>query len=262
MRRAELEQLFHPLSLEQSLHLLDSLTWFPQPGPDGSARIADYVNTRADGASVDTATIDSVLERIDESAAPDDDPALGRWADIRNAKILYSLKYDLKTFLLPDPWFTFMNMGWQEVGAPDPDLREWLPGGQDVWRYSANLYDMVASRMPLAGRDVLEVGSGRGGGAGFVVRKHLPSSYTTVEQSENNVEFARAVQPSEIDFRVGDAESMAVDDDSIDAVINIESAHCYPKPQAILRRGRSRAPAGRAAAVRGRVVDGAGRRAH
>jgi SAM-dependent methyltransferase len=229
MNREEILALLSPLSLEQGLHLLDSVTWFPETSPDRLERIAGYVFTRSSGEiRPSPEVISTVLRRINEVAESEAESLEGRWADIPNAKHLYELKYDLKTFLLPDHWFTFMNMGWQQLGATDPDLDEWLADGQSVWRYSANLYDMVASQGSITDRDVLEVGSGRGGGAGFLTRRYRPSAYVCVEQSQNNINFSRNTQPRDIDFRQGDAENLPVASHAFDVVINIESAHCYP----------------------------------
>lgn len=235
-------ELFQPLSLEQSLHLLDSLTWFPTSGADRYQRVAEYVRTRASGTVEPSPDIvRGVMDRITSPVAPavaDDRTGDGRWADIPHAKHLYQLKYDLKTLLLPERWFTFMNMGFQSGGATEPDLRPFLPAGQAVWQYSANLYDLVGAQIPLTGRDVLEVGSGRGGGAAFLYRRYQPRTYCAVEQSANNVAFSRAVHPAAVSFVQGDAERLPCADNAFDAVLNVESAHCYPHPAAFFREVR------------------------
>lgn len=236
MNREQIQDLLAPLSLEQGLHLLDSLTWFPGTGADRLPRICEYVASRApDDRAPSPETIAAVLARIERDSSLKSSGAEpagdGRWAAIPHPKRLYELKYDLKAVLLPDPWFTFMNMGWQPAGQPDPDLARWLPDDQRVWRYSANLYRLAAGDFEGNGRDVLEVGSGRGGGAAFLYRRWAPKSYLAVEQSANNIAFARAVHPAAIGYRLGDAEHLPVPDSSVDAVVNIESAHCYPHPK-------------------------------
>ena len=57
--------------------------------------------------------------------------------------------------------WTFMNYGFApSAGAPLP-----LEPVDEIDRYCIQLYHHVASAVDLAGREVLEVGSGRGGGA-------------------------------------------------------------------------------------------------
>jgi ubiquinone/menaquinone biosynthesis C-methylase UbiE len=86
----------------------------------------------------------------------------------------------------------------------------------------------VASAVPLAGLDVLEVGSGRGGGASFVKRYHQPGRLTGVDCSAKAVCLCRAQHCLDgLSFETGDAESLPLDDESFDAVLNVESSHCY-----------------------------------
>ena len=48
-----------------------------------------------------------------------------------------------------------------------------------------------------------------------------------------------------LEFRVGDAENLPLDDGSVDAVINVESSHCYPSFEAFLAQvGRVLRPGG------------------
>jgi len=91
------------------------------------------------------------------------------------------------------------------------------------------LYHHVASSVNLRNRLVLEVGSGRGGGASFVKRYLEPEHMIGVDFSGKAVTLCRSVHRVEgLEFRVGDAESLPVDSSSVDIVINIESSHCYP----------------------------------
>ena len=58
---------------------------------------------------------------------------------------------------------TFMNYGYSGL---DPDASEIpLSDREQVNRYCIQLYHHVAAAINLSGKDVVEVGSGRGGGA-------------------------------------------------------------------------------------------------
>ncbi|HEX5105551.1 MAG TPA: class I SAM-dependent methyltransferase [Pirellulaceae bacterium] len=122
--------------------------------------------------------------------------------------------------------WTFMNYGFTSLTSDGPALE--LQPDDEPNRYSIQLYHHVASAVPLAGLDVLEVGSGRGGGASFVKRYHRPEQLTGVDLSPKAVRFCRDQYRLEgLSFVPGDAESLPLDDKSFDAVLNVESSHCY-----------------------------------
>jgi len=127
----------------------------------------------------------------------------------------------------------FMNYGYAPLDAAAPPLA--LQPEDEPNRYSAQLYHYVASRVPLAGLDVLEVGSGRGGGASFVKRYLQPRQMTGVDFSAKAVEICRRHHRLDgLSFLQGDAESLPLEGDSFDAVLNVESSHCYGSMPAFL----------------------------
>src|SRR5690606_18111408 len=84
--------------------------------------------------------------------------------------------------------WTFMNYGYeQEEGAAaltlDPD--------DEADRLCVQLYEQVVANVALQGRDAVEVGSGRGGGASYLARTHRPARYTGVDFSANAVALCR-----------------------------------------------------------------------
>jgi ubiquinone/menaquinone biosynthesis C-methylase UbiE len=118
---------------------------------------------------------------------------------------------------------TLMNYGYE---GDDIDLT--LDEADEADRYNLQLYYAVARPAEFTGRDVLEVGSGRGGGAAFLMRTLNPKSVTGVDFAEKSVRFAEAAHPLEgLRFFHGDAEDLPFDDASFDVVINVESSHCY-----------------------------------
>lgn len=121
--------------------------------------------------------------------------------------------------------WTFMNYGlaWpQEPGAPT------LQPDDEPDRSCAQLYHRVTSTVSLANKDVLEVGSGRGGGAAFLARYHNPARLVGVDFSRRSVAFCktRHVLPN-LSFQKADAESLPFKDSTFDVVVNVESSHCY-----------------------------------
>lgn len=121
--------------------------------------------------------------------------------------------------------WTFMNYGfaWPE-GTRRPDLQP----EDEADRYCAQLYHRVALPGNLEGKEVLEVGAGRGGGAAFVARYHDPKQLTAVDFSPAAVQFCQARhRDSRLNFQPGDAEALPFPEASFDAVLNVESSHCY-----------------------------------
>ncbi len=82
---------------------------------------------------------------------------------------------------------------------------------------------------------MLKVGSGRGGGASYVSRYLQPRSVTGLDFSQAAVDLCnRNRRAPGLSFTRGDALSMPFPDNSFDAVINIESSHCYPSIERFL----------------------------
>ncbi len=101
-------------------------------------------------------------------------------------------------------------------------------------RTHIGLYHRVAAAVELRGRDVLEVGCGRGGGAAYVAEHLGPRSYAAVDLAEMAVAYARREHGRSVRFGCGDAQRLPFDDGAFDAIINIESSHCYPSFPAFL----------------------------
>lgn len=124
-----------------------------------------------------------------------------------------------------DDW-TFMNYGWLPEAGSSPFP---LAAADEKDRYFIGLYYRLASRLDLAGKDVLEVGSGRGGGASWVARHYQPAAMTGLDFSPTAIESAKKwhAEVANLRFVEGDAERLPFPDASFDVVINVESSHCY-----------------------------------
>lgn len=128
----------------------------------------------------------------------------------------------------------FMNYGYAPLDNGEQPLV--LETDDELNRYAIQLYDRVAGAVPLQGREVLEVGCGRGGGSSFVKRYHRPKQLTGVDFSAKAVRFCQENHAIDgLSFVHGDAEDLPFDDESFDAVINVESSHCYGSMPVFLR---------------------------
>jgi SAM-dependent methyltransferase len=76
---------------------------------------------------------------------------------------------------------------------------------------------------------VLEIGSGRGGGASYLARYRGATEVTGADFSAEAIAFcqSRHRQVRNLTFAFGDAERLPFAEGAFDAIINIESSHCY-----------------------------------
>lgn len=140
-------------------------------------------------------------------------------------KFLWRTWYDYLARSHQASEWTFMNYGY---AASEPNALV-LEAADDADRHWIQLYHHVAGSIDLHGSRVLEVGSGRGGGSSFIKRYLKPSHMIGMDLSKHAVGWSRKRHRVDgLEFRVGDAERLPFEDGSIDAVINVESSHCYP----------------------------------
>jgi SAM-dependent methyltransferase/NAD(P)-dependent dehydrogenase (short-subunit alcohol dehydrogenase family) len=126
----------------------------------------------------------------------------------------------------------FLNYGYVSSGREDEAVRE-VP--EDVPnRNSVRLALELVGRTELAGRDVLDVGCGRGGTASLLAEE-FGAMTVGVDLSPEAIAFCRtAHRANGVKFEVGDAEHLPFDDASFDVVTNLESSHTYPDMRAFL----------------------------
>ncbi len=156
----------------------------------------------------------------------------------RGKRLLWRAWYQFLAARYRDPRWTFMNYGYRPPdGDPGPPLR--LDAGDEDDRSFIQLYDAVARGAPIAGRDLLEIGCGRGGGAAYVARALDPRRVVAVDLSPRAVGLCRRrFAHPRLSFEIGDAERLSFDDESFDIVLNVESSHCYGHFEAFLREVR------------------------
>lgn len=142
--------------------------------------------------------------------------------------------YQYLSSLDRDGDITFMNYGYVPLVSEDPEIE--LHDEDLTNRYSIQLYHRVAGAIDLDGKDLLEVGCGRGGGASFVMRSLQPRSMTGIDFCSKAVAFCNGYYHQQgLNFFPGDAEHIPFPSASFDAVINLESSHCYNSMKSFLR---------------------------
>merc|ERR1712093_915785 len=95
----------------------------------------------------------------------------------------------------------------------------------------ANMYAVLSNGTELAGKRVLEVGSGRGGGAAVLSKCHCPAHYVGIDIVAAQVQSANyrlaSFGPCPLVFTEGDALNIPFPNSTFDVVLNVESSHNY-----------------------------------
>lgn len=140
-------------------------------------------------------------------------------------KGLWGLWYPFLTRRLQGEEVLFLNYAFEA----DPPVGLELEGQDEPNRACIQLYHHVASQVPLAGREVLEVSCGHGGGASWITRTMRPAYYTGLDLNPVGIRFCQSRhRVPGLSFQQGDAQRLPFADAMLDAVINVEASHCYP----------------------------------
>nr|CRL72660.1 Fmt protein [Mycolicibacterium malmesburyense] len=101
--------------------------------------------------------------------------------------------------------FLFLNTGYEE----DPPMALPLDASEERNRFCIQFYHRVAAQVDLRGKQVLEVGSGHGGGAVYLKRSLHPANYIGLDLNPDAIAFCRQTHRVDgLEFVHGDAENL------------------------------------------------------
>lgn len=141
--------------------------------------------------------------------------------------------YQVLTRLDRHAEMVFMNYGYADLDGGEPVP---LDAADEPNRYAIQMYRHLADAVELRGRRVLEVGSGRGGGAAYVAATYGPAEMVGLDVSGAAVEFCRRHHRVEgLRFVQGDAEALPFQGGEFDVILNVESSHGYGSPPGFFR---------------------------
>lgn len=125
----------------------------------------------------------------------------------------------------------FMNFGFNDTNLLVPLDKE-----NESDRYSIQLYHHLAVEAEIRGRDIVEIGCGRGGGLHYITRNFSPASAIGVDLNKGAVSFcSRHYDLDGLSFLQGNAQNLTLEDSSCDVVFNVESSHRYTDMKAFLK---------------------------
>jgi SAM-dependent methyltransferase len=143
------------------------------------------------------------------------------------SRLLTRLQYEFISAVNTNQDVLFMNFGFAD--PEDGEAPVVLKPQDEVHRYPLQLYHHLARHIEWKGAEVLEVSSGRGGGASFIMRHFKPRSYLGVDFSTRAVAFCRTHhEVPGLSFEHGNAEALRFPDNSFDVIVNVEASLYYP----------------------------------
>jgi SAM-dependent methyltransferase len=121
----------------------------------------------------------------------------------------------------------FMNLGYDLPAHAAPLI---LRDPEQADRYHIQLYHTVIGKVDLSGKNILETGCGRGGGAEYLARSTGAASVTATDRSPMMIRFCRAnAKDPNLEFRVADTLALPFPENTFEAVFNIEAAPNAPQ---------------------------------
>jgi len=125
-----------------------------------------------------------------------------------------------------DKQVRLMNYGWIDPQTRQPLMP--LDPDEEPDRNALQLYHRVVTAVDVRDKEVLEVGSGRGGGAAYIAKYLDPRRVHGVDFCAASAVFANSYwKRPRLHFAPGNAERLRHSNESFDVIVNIESSHCY-----------------------------------
>jgi ubiquinone/menaquinone biosynthesis C-methylase UbiE len=114
------------------------------------------------------------------------------------------------------------------------DTDSFIQGQKNLTDYCISLLD------PLKNKEVLEIGCGNGVQALYINANHYPLSITGIDLNRGNIDIAKSeknlARADNVRFMIDDAQNLAnISSESVDVLLNIESAFHYPDKPAFIK---------------------------
>lgn len=124
----------------------------------------------------------------------------------------------------------FMNYGYHDI---EESIE--LHTNDEVNRYSIQLYHRLAKMVEIKNKDIVEVGSGRGGGLAYITKRFKPATALGIDLDSKAAKFGnKQYNFKGLSFKQGDAQNLDLADESVDIIFNVESSHRYSKMELFL----------------------------
>lgn len=141
--------------------------------------------------------------------------------------------YDYLSTVSPSNKHTLQNLGYADM-CKDGVFLESQKDSAEVLQIQLYHHAVImhAGIHDLAGKTIVDVSSGRGGGLNYLVNELKPKAAYGIDVCPHNVEMSQQFHKHKhVEFVNADAESihasMKKAEKAVDVVVNVESSHCY-----------------------------------
>jgi len=139
-------------------------------------------------------------------------------------------QYNLVSKFYSHNEYKFINCGYADLDGTQLAVDFNRP--ENLYVLWESLYQRVVGQVELKGRQVLEVGCGRGGGSEYMMTRLQPQSLVAVDLSDRAIALCKETYRLDgLSFQVGNACALPFEAGRFDVVVNVESSHCYPSQQ-------------------------------
>ena len=151
----------------------------------------------------------------------------------------------IRSGLSTDHYYEVMNNALKKVNNDDFTMLHYplyINKSDTFLKAQENLTDhCISGLVSLENKTILEIGCGNGVQTKYILNKYNPKSITGIDLNEENIKIANQEKErrgiKNAHFRVDDAQQLSkFEDDSIDVIINIESAFHYPDKPLFLKQ--------------------------
>ena len=151
----------------------------------------------------------------------------------------------IRSGLSTDHYYEVMNHALKRVNNDDFTMLHYplyINKSDTFLQAQENLTNHCISMIDiLENKTILEIGCGNGVQTKYILNKYKPKSITGIDLNEENIKIANQEKErrgiKNAHFRVDDAQQLSkFEDDSIDVIINIESAFHYPDKPLFLKQ--------------------------
>lgn len=126
---------------------------------------------------------------------------------------------------VPDPNLIFFNYGYAESQGED---YAWIHPRDLPYKYHLALVRRCLQDIDIAGKSVLDIGSGRGGNCWYLLQYGRAARVTGLDFCAGYLSLSRALlRDPRVQLVCGDAHRLPLASAAFDVALNIQSSHCY-----------------------------------
>ena len=153
----------------------------------------------------------------------------GLWAFFKfswTRKVFFKALYEVLPRMNGKGDWQFMNYGYSPTEKEESNNKK--PLKNKLQQHPLNMYHYLACCAPIEKLNLLEVGSGRGGGANYIANNFQPNSIIGLDFSTSAIKLAKSIFNSpNLSYVEGNAMSLDFKSNHFDVIINVESCHAY-----------------------------------